>query len=102
MMNQFVLVGRIVNKTKLSEDENNKKVMGITVSVPRAFKNDNGEYDNDFIDVTLYDSVAEGADNYLKNSDLVGIKGRLTRQKGEALNIVAEKLTFLSRVSGEK
>lgn len=96
MLNQFVLVGRVVDKTKLSEDENNKKAMGVTISVPRAFKNVSEEYDNDFIDITLYDSIAKGAENYLENGDLVGIRGRLARQKDEALYLVVEKLNFLS------
>lgn len=97
MLNQFVLVGRVVDKTKLSEDENNKKAMGVTISVPRAFKNVNEEYDNDFIDITLYDSIAKGAENYLEKGDLVGIRGRLARLENEVLHIVAEKVTFLSR-----
>ena len=42
MLNQLVLVGRIVKKPELREAENNKKYSFITLAVPRSFKNVNG------------------------------------------------------------
>lgn len=48
MLNQLVLVGRIVRKPELKETETNKKYSFITLAVPRSFKNVNGEYDTDF------------------------------------------------------
>ncbi len=99
MLNQVVLVGRIVNKTKLGEDESNKKIMKITIEVPRGWKNCNGEYDNDLIEVMLYSKIAENANNYLETGTLVGIKGRLAKLENEILHIVGEKITYLS--SGE-
>lgn len=48
MLNQLVLVGRLVKKPELKEAENKKKYTFITLAVPRSFKNVNGEYDTDF------------------------------------------------------
>ena len=39
MLNQVVLVGRLVKTPEVIEKENNKKVSYITVAVPRSFKN---------------------------------------------------------------
>lgn len=89
MLNQVVLVGKIVNKTKLGEDEHNKKVMKITIAVPRSWKNEKGEYDTDFIDCTVFNGIAENTEEYCKPGDLIGIKGRIARLENEVLHIVA-------------
>ena len=47
MLNQAVLVGRIVQEPELKDTEKGK-VTNITLAVPRSFKNSNGEYDTDF------------------------------------------------------
>ena len=49
MLNQTVLVGRLVKEPELHQTENGKKVTNITLAVPRSYKNMNGEYDTDFI-----------------------------------------------------
>ena len=49
MLNQAVLVGRLVKDPELHETESGNKVTSITLAVPRNFKNVNGEYDTDFI-----------------------------------------------------
>lgn len=48
MLNQTVLVGRLVSDPELRETENGNKVTNVTLAVPRSFKNVNGEYDTDF------------------------------------------------------
>ena len=37
MLNQIVLVGRLVRKPELKESENNAKYTYITLAVPRSF-----------------------------------------------------------------
>ena len=55
----------------------------------------NGEYETDFIPVTLWQGIAEQTTNYCKKGDLVGVKGRLQVREGK-VEVVAEKVTFLS------
>ncbi|MDD4734446.1 MAG: single-stranded DNA-binding protein, partial [Bacilli bacterium] len=45
MLNQTVVVGRIVKDPELKETESGRKVTNITLAVPRSFKNINGEYE---------------------------------------------------------
>ncbi len=47
MLNQAILVGRIVSDPELVNTDKGK-VSNITLAVPRSFKNSNGEYDTDF------------------------------------------------------
>ncbi len=103
MLNQLVLVGRIVRKPELREAENKKKYSYITLAVPRSFKNMNGEYDTDFIDCILWDNVAANTVEYCSKGDIVGVKGRIQTRvveknddKKYLLEVIAEKVTFLS------
>jgi len=102
VLNQAVLVGRIVKDPELKDTEKGK-VTNITLAVPRSFKNINGEYDTDFIDCRLWDGIAQNANEFCKKGDLLGVKGRIeTRnvEKDEKIThiteLIAEKITFLS------
>lgn len=96
MMNQTILVGRLVDKPILEESENGRKVSTIVLAVSRYYKNDEGVYETDFIPVSLVGQVAESTAEYCNKGDIVGIKGRLARLSGNDLQVVAEKVTFLS------
>ena len=103
MLNQLVLVGRIVREPEVKELESGKRVSNITLAVPRSYKNEKGEYDTDFIDCTLWNSVAENTAEYCKVGDMVGIKGRVAsynyekdNQKFSGMKVQAEKVTFLA------
>lgn len=103
MLNQVVLVGRLVKDPALRESSNNKKMSYITLAVPRSFKNINGEYETDFIDCTLFEGIAENTAEYCRKGDIVGVKGRLQSRviekendKKYVMDLIAEKVTFLS------
>ena len=96
MLNQVVLVGRIVRDPNISETSNKDKYSNITIAIPRSYKNMNGEYDSDFIPVRLFHQVAATTTEYCRKGDLVGIKGRVARLSGKDLEIIGEKVTFLS------
>jgi single-strand DNA-binding protein len=103
MLNQIVIVGRLVKDPELRETDSGKKVTNITLAVPRSYKNVSGEYETDFIDCTLWTGIAENTSAYCKKGDLLGVKGRVqTRvyekdeEKKYATEVVAEKVTFLS------
>lgn len=85
MLNQVVVVGRIYSI------ENGELVM----AVPRSFKNENGEYDTDYIEVRLSKSIESNVSTYCEKGDLVGVKGRLESDINK-MSVVADKVTFLS------
>jgi len=58
MFNHVVLIGRLTQKPVLKTFENGIKVCDITLAVMRPFKNTAGEYDTDFIPVSLWYSYA--------------------------------------------
>ena len=104
MVNQIVLVGRVVKTPELRVTDAGKKVSSIVLAVPRNYKNAEGQYDTDFLDCTLWTGVAESTAEYCKTGDLIGVRGRLqtriietpegTRKK--KTEIIAERVNFLS------
>lgn len=104
MVNQIVLVGRLVKNPELKTTDTGKTTTTITLAVSRNYKNVNGEYDTDFLDCTLWTSIAENTTEYCKSGDMLGVRGRIqTRlieaedgQKKKKTEIIADKVTFLS------
>ena len=104
MLNQVVLVGRIVKTPELRVTDSGKKTATVTLAVPRSFKNQDGEYDTDFINCVLWRGVAESTVEYCHKGDLVGVKGHIQtrdveledQSKRKYVEVVAEKVTFLS------
>lgn len=95
MLNQTVLVGRIVSDPQINETENERKFTLIKLAVPRSYKNENGEYETDFIPCVLWNTIAVSTCEYCKKGDLVGVKGRI-QNIADKIEVVAEKVSFLS------
>lgn len=99
MLNQTVLVGRLINDPEVKKIDSGKEVANITLAVPRAYKNEEGVYETDFIDCTLWNSVAKNTAEYCKKGDLLGVKGKIQTtmvDDKKVIEVVAEKVTFLS------
>lgn len=110
MLNQIVLVGRLTSDLEVKELEGGKKETLLTLAIPRSFKNENGEYETDFITCRLFNNIAENTAEYCKKGDIVGIKGRLQsiveenvlEEKVFKTEVIAEKVTFLSSKSDKE
>lgn len=103
MLNQVILVGRLVRDPEVNETKNGNSVSKVTIAVPRSYKNVDGEYETDFIDCTLWKLMATNTKEYCKKGDIVGVKGRIETRKYEkdgemkyTTEVIAERITFLS------
>ena len=67
----------------------------IIVSIPRSFKNSDGEYETDMVKVTLEGTINDNTREYCHKGDIIGVKGRI-RVDEDGMKIVGEKVTFLS------
>ena len=103
-MNSVILVGRLAQDPELKTTENGLNLVRMTVAVNRNFKNLDGIYETDFIEVTLWDLIAKNVTEYCKKGDTVGVRGRLQvssydKEDGshvKKLEIIGEKITFLA------
>ncbi len=105
MVNQVILVGRIVYDPELRETESGKKVTTITLALQRSFKNaESGTYETDFIKCTLWSGIAENTVQYCKKGSTIGVRARLAQKyyqidEEKSLSypeIIAEKITFIN------
>lgn len=110
MLNQVILVGRLVKTPDLFVAESGKKGTIVTLAVSRAFKNLDGQYDTDFLDCTLWTAIAENTAEYCQKGDVIGVRGRIQTRiieeedgsKYKKMEIIADKVTFLSSAKSTK
>ena len=104
MLNSVILIGRLAQDIKLRQIMEGKQVTTMTLAVMRPFKNYDGQYDTDFIKVSLWDTIAKQAQEYLSKGQLVAVHGRLQvnqmpygeEKKLNMIELIGEKLIFLS------
>ena len=107
MLNQVILVGRLVKDPEVKTTSDGKKVSHITLAVNRSYKNnETGKYDTDFLYCTLWENVAQQTALYCKKGTIIGLKGRLitksieveTNKRISYPDLIAERVTFISNV----
>jgi single-strand DNA-binding protein len=77
MVNRVVLVGRLVADPEMKFTPQGVAVASMRIAVNRMTKNEQGEYEADFFNVTAWRRTAEFASTYLGKGRLVSIDGRL-------------------------
>lgn len=109
MINQVILIGRITKDIELRHFENGNAVINFSLAVPRDYKNANGEYETDFIDIQATNKIAELTAEYCKKGDLISVRGRLEKKvwidkeekKHYNTYVRADKVSFLSTKKDE-
>ena len=102
-MNKILLVGRNTKDIELRYTNSQVAVAQFSLAVNRNFKNQNGEYDADFINCVAYKKLAETISAYVKKGDKLGVEGRLqTRtydnsegKKVYVSEVIVENIEFL-------
>lgn len=100
-MNKVILMGRVCKDVDARGDGNNM-VARYSLAVDRRFKNKDGEYDTDFINIVAFGKSAEFAEKYFAKGTKVVITGRIqtgsyTNKDGQKVyttDVVAEDQEF--------
>jgi single-strand DNA-binding protein len=107
-MNSCQLIGRLTKPVDLRYTPSGSAVGNFTIAVNRTFKNQNGEYEADFINCQVWKKQAENMANFTDKGSLVGITGRIQTRSYDTDNgkryvteVVAESVQFLDS-KGEK
>ncbi|MFD2443677.1 single-stranded DNA-binding protein [Bacillus sp. CGMCC 1.16607] len=103
MMNRVVLVGRLTKDPELRYTPNGVPVATFTLAVNRAFTNQEGNREADFINCVVWRRPAENVANFLKKGSLAGVDGRVQTRSYEGQDgkrvyvteILAESVQFL-------
>lgn len=96
MLNNIVIVGRIANNPKLIE-ENGHKCSYILLAVNRDFRNSEGIYETDFINIKVPYPMCDGIVEYCLKGDAIGVRGVVERlPKYKNMRIVAREISFIN------
>lgn len=75
-MNRVCLSGNLCKDIELKKTSSKKAVVSNTIAVSRDFKNDDGEYETDFINIVVWEKTAEYLSKYAKKGDRIELVGK--------------------------
>lgn len=104
-MNKVVLIGRLTRDPELRYTQGGDAVATFTLAVNRNFKNKDGKYDADFINIVVWRKQAENVANYLSKGRQAAISGRIQtrtyKNKDDktvyVTEIIADEVQFLDK-----
>lgn len=76
-MNKCILTGRLAKDPARRSTPNGKDTTTFTIAVNRNYKNQNGEYDADFINCVAWGNTAVFISNYFKKGSGIHIVGSI-------------------------
>lgn len=89
-MNKVALVGRLTRDVETNTTQAGKTVARFSVAVSRKFKNEEGNYDADFINCVAFNRTADFISKYFAKGMAIGITGRI--QTGNYTNKDGQKV----------
>ncbi len=103
MLNQIVLMGRLVRDPELRYTQSQTPVASFRIAVDREFSSrDGGERQTDFIDIVAWSQRAEFVSKYFNKGSLIIVTGRLQMRdwtdrdgnKRTSAEVVADRVMF--------
>lgn len=103
-MNTVLLIGRITHDVEIKQVGDGYNIANITLAVRREFKNSDGEYDVDFVPVSLWEGAAYTCKELCRKGSLISLRARIQMSKREIsegkiinqVDLIGEKLCLLS------
>jgi single-strand DNA-binding protein len=101
LLNKVVLVGRLTRDVELRQTQTGTAVANFTLAVDRRKKDDGC----DFIDIVVWQKLAENCAQYIGKGRMVAVDGRIQVRnyeasdgtKRKAVEVVAEGVQFLDK-----
>ena len=79
-------MGRMCSDPELRQTQSGISTCSFTVAVNRRFKNENGEYDTDFITCVAWRQTAEFVSRYFSKGSMIAVSGSLRTRKYQDKN----------------
>lgn len=110
MTNRFIGIGRLTRDVELKFTPTGVAVASFSIAINRTFKNQQGEYEADFINVVAFKKLAENVANYTQKGSLVAVEGRIQTRSYEnkqgqrvyVTEIIADSVQFLESKKQEE
>ena len=102
MLNNVVLVGRVVAEPELTIYESGVRSTKVYLSVVKPFRNEKNEYESDIIPIYVWYKMADVVCEYVGVGSIVGFKCRLGTHRLETediklnlVDVIAERISFI-------
>lgn len=103
MINAFIVEGKLKKISELKETDRGIKHNHIVISVERSYRNSEGLFDEDLIEIELWRGIAELCFENAKIDEYISVQGRIQSEVKETPNgnyiaykFIAEKVSFLA------
>lgn len=105
MLNKVILIGRLTKDPEVRYTNANTPVASFTLAVNRNFKNKDGNYDADFINIVAWRKLAELCSNSLHKGSLIAVTGRIQTNSFDGkdgvrrytTDVLADEIAFLEK-----
>lgn len=102
-MNKFIGIGNLVRDVELRQTSNGTSYLFNTIAIRNNYKNANGEYDSEFINIQVWRSTAEYLSKYAEKGMRIAIEGRLATRtyeredgtKGYSTEVICDSVELL-------
>ena len=104
-MNVVVLTGNLTKDIELKYSQSGTALATGTIAVQRRFKNQNNEYESDFIRIKAFGKTAELLANHFRKGSKLCLQGNIQTgsyennqgQKIYTTDVIVENITFVER-----
>lgn len=103
-MNKVIIMGRLTADPELRQTQSGISSCRFTVAVNRAYKNDKGEYEADFVPCIAWRQTAEFVSRYFSKGKMINILGTLRNNNYQdrqhpdvmhyTMDVIAENVEF--------
>lgn len=89
-MNRVDIVGRLYQDVELKTSQSGKSIARTGIAVQRKYKNSEGKYDSDFINIIAFGPTADFISKYFSKGQMIGVTGSI--QTGSYTNKNGQKV----------
>ncbi len=109
-LNKVILIGNLTADPELKQTPNGISVCSFRIGISRRYKNAEGKYDSDFIDIVTWRQTAEFVTKYFKKGKSICVVGSLQQrswtdqqqQKRYAVEVVADEVSFVDKADNSQ
>lgn len=102
-MNKVILTGRLTKDIEVEMTSTNKMYVKNSIAVKNDFKNADGNYDSEFVNIVVWGNTADYLGKYAEKGMRVAVEGRLTTRsydkqdgtKGYVTEVVCNNVELL-------
>ena len=106
-MNSVCLVGRLTRDPELKNSAAGTQICSFSLAVQRSYKNQNGEYEADFINCTAFKKTAEFIQKYFSKGSQIAVQGEIRTRKWDddgktryGTDVIVNNVTFVGSSKG--